>query len=103
MTRRLVAALAALFLLCVLAPPAGARGEEPSATGGRVSSAIHLSPAQQRFIAARPVAVVGFVGNWPPFEMVEDGQPAGLSPELLANLAKRLGLTLRFQRFSGFQ
>ncbi|WP_159095053.1 transporter substrate-binding domain-containing protein [Stenotrophomonas sp. ZAC14A_NAIMI4_1] len=103
MTRRLVAALAALFLLCVLAPPAGARGEEPSAAGGHASSAMHLSPAQQRFIAARPVAVVGYVGNWPPFEMVEDGQPAGLSPALLADLAKRLGLTLRFERFSGFQ
>jgi len=63
---------------------------------------VQLTAEQQQFIARRSVAVVGFVGNWPPFEMEQNGQPTGLSPELLADLAGRLGLALRFERFDGF-
>lgn len=103
MTRRFTAAVVVLFLLCLAAAPAGARDGDPVVTGGPSSTALHLTATQQQFIAQRPVAVVGFVGDWPPFEMVDNGQPAGLSAELLADLAKRLGLTLRFERFHGFQ
>ncbi|MDA5337278.1 transporter substrate-binding domain-containing protein [Stenotrophomonas maltophilia] len=103
MIKSFACAIAALLLLCATGQPASAA--MLGTTSGSADAAVieRLSPSQRKFIQAHREIVVGFVGNWPPFEMLENGQPSGLSPELLSDVASRLGLRIRYQQFEGFQ
>ncbi|WP_159095485.1 transporter substrate-binding domain-containing protein [Stenotrophomonas sp. YAU14A_MKIMI4_1] len=60
-------------------------------------------PSDQRaYLARNPVIVAGIVGGWPPFEVVDGQAATGLSPELLTDLASRLGVQVKFKTFDNF-
>ncbi len=103
MIKSFACAIAALVLLCATGQLASAAALEANALSADAAVIERLSPSQRRFIQTHREIVVGFVGNWPPFEMLENGQPSGLSPELLSDVATRLGLRVRYQQFDGFQ
>ena len=55
-----------------------------------------LTPEQQAFIDAHPVIRVANEMDWPPYDFVEHGRPAGYAIEHIKLLAKYLGVTVEF-------
>jgi PAS domain S-box-containing protein len=78
-------ALAILLLLvafCAWPTPAGA--------------ATPLSPEEQAWLHEHRVWTVSNSPDWAPYDFIENGQPAGLSVDLIRHVADSLGVTLTF-------
>lgn len=94
---RLIIAVLAASILAILSPGAEAgQNKGPIESRGVLG---RLTEEQKAYLARNPILVVGAVGAWPPFEMKERDEITGLSPELLGDLAHRLGLQVRFRIF----
>lgn len=59
-------------------------------------SAISLSVDEREFLNRNPNLRVAFRPDWPPFEYIQDGQSAGLVPDLVKRLEEQLNI--RFSR-----
>lgn len=57
---------------------------------------INLSAKEQNWLKSHPDLKVAFRADWPPFEFIQDGRPAGLVPDLVTRLETQLNV--RFQR-----
>lgn len=84
---RWLCCLMALALLAIAAAPA--RAEAP------------LAPDIARIVARGTLVVAAGKSDTPPFFYTDDrGQPAGIDVELAADIARRLGVTLRYARIA---
>lgn len=59
-------------------------------------SAISLSVTESEFLKRNSDLTVAFRPDWPPFEFTQDGQAAGLVPDLVSRLEQQLNI--RFSR-----
>ncbi|WMJ71243.1 transporter substrate-binding domain-containing protein [Stenotrophomonas sp. 24(2023)] len=83
-----------LLLLAFLVLPAAA---QPAA------GPLPLTSAQREYLLAHPTIVVGYYDSgWPPFEAVRGERVEGMGPEILSQLADRLGLQLRLRRLDSW-
>ncbi len=57
---------------------------------------LELTPEEVAWIRTRPEIRVGRVGQWPPYDFIEDGESTGLSIEYIELLANAVGVPLRF-------
>ncbi|MGL1862197.1 MAG: transporter substrate-binding domain-containing protein [Pseudodesulfovibrio sp.] len=64
----------------------------PSVAPGIVS----LTKAEKRFLDEHPVLRVSNEMDWPPFDYVENGKPAGFSVDYLKLLAENIGVEIEF-------
>lgn len=60
------------------------------------ANALSLSVEQEAFLAEHPVIKVSNESDWPPFDFVEQGQPAGYSIDVMHLIAARLGVKFEF-------
>ena len=59
------------------------------------AEALHLTPAEQAWLDAHPVIRIGVDAGYAPYAFIDpQGQPAGVSAELTARIAERLGVRL---------
>ncbi|MFO7749487.1 MAG: transporter substrate-binding domain-containing protein [Desulfobacteraceae bacterium] len=57
---------------------------------------IHLTPDEEIFLKNHPVIRVANELDWPPFDFVENGQPAGFAIDYARLLARTIGVDLEF-------
>ncbi len=63
---------------------------------GPDTTRIALTPDERRLLDNLPDLIVANETDWPPFDFVENGKPAGFSIDLLRLAATKLGVQLRF-------
>jgi polar amino acid transport system substrate-binding protein len=61
-----------------------------------VTSDFSLNKAEQNFIAEHPVIRFGIRSDRPPFELVKEGKPAGITVDYLTAIANYAGFTAEF-------
>ncbi|MEM8639120.1 MAG: transporter substrate-binding domain-containing protein [Cyanobacteria bacterium P01_G01_bin.54] len=59
-------------------------------------SSLELTAAEAAWLQAHPVLKVSNEMDWPPFDFVIDGQPAGYSIDLMDRVAARLGIEFEY-------
>ncbi len=57
---------------------------------------LQLNKAEQAFVNKHPVITVSNETDWPPFDYVQNGKPAGYAPELAKIIAKKIGIEIKF-------
>lgn len=57
---------------------------------------LRLTKEEQAWIKAHPQITVANETDWPPFDYVEDGEPAGYSIDVARMIARKTGLRLKF-------
>lgn len=75
-----------LFLLLCLAP----------VTALADHNQLHLTEEEQAWIKANPVITVANEMDWPPFDYVEDGEPAGYAIDLVRLIKQKTGLKVKW-------
>jgi signal transduction histidine kinase/ActR/RegA family two-component response regulator len=65
--------------------------------GANSVQAIGYTAEEQAYLASKPVVTVYFEANWEPFEYVENGSAAGITPDLLRAVEKETGIRFRFE------
>jgi len=63
---------------------------------GASDSLIELTPLEKDWIKEHPQIIVANETDWPPFDYVENGRPAGYSIDIVRLIEKKTGLTVRF-------
>ena len=63
-----------------------------------------LTEFERSWLAEHPSLRIGMLTNWPPMEFVDDnGEPAGVTFDMLQLLQQRLGITFDIQTFDSFE
>ncbi len=60
------------------------------------SQKLTLSPEEQLFLQGNPVIRVSNEMDWPPFDFVDNGKPAGFAMDYIALIGEMVGLKLEF-------
>ena len=71
------------------------RGREPESAAAKRNSAA-LTPEEQTWVAKKKAITVANTTDWPPFDFAENGEPRGLSIDLIKKVAEKAGLSLNF-------
>lgn len=67
------------------------------------SAPLSLGADAKAFIVAHPTLSVGvYDSGWPPFEYIDGGRVQGLAPDVLADLAARLGVGIDYRRYASW-
>ncbi|MEI2260033.1 transporter substrate-binding domain-containing protein [Stenotrophomonas indicatrix] len=64
------------------------------------TESLVLEQASRDWLSTRSELRLGVVGNWPPFEQIQDNRLSGLGLELLQELAQQLQVSIAVRRFS---
>lgn len=62
----------------------------------QTGTGLSFTGEESEFLKANPVITVTNEFDWPPFDFVTAGQPAGFGVELMEMLARKAGLAIRF-------
>ncbi|NEO84475.1 MAG: transporter substrate-binding domain-containing protein [Spirulina sp. SIO3F2] len=89
----------AILLVCTLLFSLYLTGGNGVARQEPLPPQIELTPEEAEWLRSHPVITVTNELDWPPFDYVENGQPAGYSIELLDLIARQMGV--RFQYING--
>ncbi len=81
-----ILAVVALFIVLVVHQATARKPADPN---------LRLTPEEQVWLAQHPVICVRLDANYPPFQLYQDGKPAGLTGDYLNLLAQKAGLSLK--------
>ena len=84
-------------------PPAHTQTPQPSpaqpsqtSQGEDAGNIRQYTPEEQAFIDSRPEITVANEFDWPPFDFIADGKPAGFGIDLMDLLAWKSGLSITY-------
>lgn len=62
-----------------------------------------FSREEQDYLNTDPVVIVPYETDWSPFEYVKDGEPAGITPDVIRAIGEDTGITFKFVESSSTQ
>lgn len=67
------------------------------------SQSVSYSEEERRYLSGHPVVLVPYETNWEPFEYEKDGEPEGITPDVIRAVSKDTGIQFKFIKSSSTQ
>lgn len=64
---------------------------------------IGYTEAERSYLSSQPVVLVPYETNWEPFEYEKDGEPEGITPDVIRAIGKDTGIQFQFVKSSSTQ
>ena len=71
--------------------------------GDEETLSVGYTPEERAYLATNPVVNVYYETNWEPFEYEENGEPAGITPDVIRAIGQDTGITFKFVLASSTQ